>query len=258
MNGKVRIRRAWVLLCVLAVCCLGFAVFSEDIPLEVYLIDPCGGCQGGAGPGCGECRLEDEAYLRYRALLQDLDQPQRRIRLINLRRSPGIYDLLKERLKALGHGDFRLPIVMIGEAAFPADGSADAQVRDFLTTGIIPPGIRLAPESVTTDAPAPLQPSVVYLYSRYCEDCRLIAPWLLEHLPEDIQQISFDIGSEEGFRAEQAVRERFKLSDEDFVVPALVVGDRVLLGSGQIQEALADALPLAHQTPLEMLIKPSE
>lgn len=254
----VKSGRALALLWALVVLCLCAAVFAEAPPLEVYLIDPCGGCQGGAGPGCGECRLEDEAYLRYRALLTELNQPVRAIRLINLRRNPEAYDLLQERLQNLGHKAFRLPVLMIGDAAFPADGRADPQIRDYLMTGKIPSGINLMEDSGEAAASSPAQASVVYLYSSFCEDCRLIAPWLADAVPSGISLISIDIGSGEGFRVERAVRERFGLSDEDFVIPALVVGEQVLLGSSQIQEGLKAVLPLAHQTPTEALTAPNE
>ncbi len=251
---------AAALVCMLAVPLLGLGAVPNDTALEVYLIDPCGGCQGAAGPGCGECKLEDEAFLRYRALLKDIGQPQRRIRLINLRRNPERYDGLEARLRELGHEDFQLPVLLVGEGAFPAEGRADELVKDYLTTGKLPEGIDMAAEEAEPAASQSenTQRSMIYLYSKYCQDCRLISPWLEEHLPEGIELMSYDIGSQEGLQLELAVEAYFGITQDDFMVPALISGQTLMLGSEHIQEGFAAALEQADQTPLSALLAPAD
>lgn len=248
-----------LLVCLLALLpACGYS--SQDAPLEVYLIDPCGGCQGAAGPGCGECKLEVEAFLRYRALLSDVGQPKRVIRIFNLRRNPELYDGLELRILARQHESFRLPILMIGEEAFPADGQADQQVREHLLTGLTPEGLSLNGGEQAAENPLAeeAERSMIYLYSKYCDACKLIAPWLEDQLPEGVRLLRYDIASQKGLEVEWEVEKHFGITQEAFIVPALISGDFLMLGSQQIQEGFAIALEKAHNTPLSILLTPAE
>lgn len=261
MRGMSIRRSAAALLALLTalICVTAHARQAGQPPLEAYYIDPCGACQGSASPGCGNCRIEDEIYLRYRTLLNDLGQRGRRILLYNLRRQTEAYAGLEERLRAQGYERFDLPILLIGDAAFRADGSGDEAVRAFLKDGTAPAGLRLSEDQgAVSSAQTDAGKSAIYLFSRYCEDCRLISPWLEEHLPADVELMKFDIGAVETLALEMAVKARYDLSEEEFVVPALVVGDRILLGSDQIREQLEGALAQAVETPREALIGPRD
>lgn len=225
-------------------------------PLEVFLIDPCGGCLGSASPGCGECKIEDEIYLRYRDLLAEIGQEGRPIKLNNLRRTPERYENLVERLKAAGYEQFRLPILLIDDVAFPAEGQADELVRAYLLTKQKPGKLNLmgGAHDLTPDGEASGR-SMIYLYSKYCEDCRAITPWLKEQLPDDVSLLSFDIASQEGLKLQWAVEAHFNLSEGDFFVPALISGETLLLGEQDIREELLSALAEADKTQLDQLIE---
>ena len=41
---------------------------AQAVEMEIYLIDPCGGCTGRVGAGCGSCTIMDEIAVRYREL----------------------------------------------------------------------------------------------------------------------------------------------------------------------------------------------
>ncbi len=257
MRGMSIRRSVAALLALLTVlfCLHVYARQTDPAPLEAYYLDPCGACQGSASPGCGNCSIEDEIYLRYRALLNDLGQSGRRILLYNLRRMPEVYAGLEEKLRAQGYEHFDLPILLIGDTAFRADGSGDEAVRAFLKDGTEPAGIRLSAEQeAAPSAEVSAEKSVICLFSKYCEDCRQISPWLEELLPSDVELMKFDIGEKETLDLEMAVKARYDLSEEEFMVPALVVGDRILLGSDQIREQLEAALAQAAETPREALI----
>lgn len=261
MRACAKERVTWALLCLAALflmpCLQAFA--EEQAPLEVYLIDPCGGCQGAAGPGCGECREEDAAWQRCQDLLKAAGQGDRGIRIHNLRRSPERYDELAARLKALGHEGFSLPVLTAGEAAFPGDGSADALILDYLLTGQAPEDLSLGRRAEASGQPGSRAGRrVIYMHSRYCEDCRQITPWLEEVLPGDVELISFDIGSQEGLRLVWAAEARHGLREGAFMVPALISGERLMLGSEAIREGLAAALADAALTPLEALLSGAE
>lgn len=240
-----------------ALICAPFALGEEALPpLEAYYIDPCGACQGSANPGCGECSIENGIYLHYRALLDGLGQKGRRILLFNLRRLPDQYETLEKRLRNQGVEAFDLPLVMAGEAAFPADGSADAALRGYLTGGALPQGISLLKEQVekTIAKGERAERNLIYIYSEYCEDCRDISPWIEENLPEGVRLLKYDIASREGLEMEAAVEARYRISPDEFMVPALFSGDWALLGSAQIHDRFFQALQQADRTPVDELL----
>lgn len=224
-------------LCLLALVLLSGLPALADGALEVYLIDPCGGCAGTGTVGCGQCKVEDELFLRYKALLRQVDQEARAIVLYNVRRVPEAYDALQARLLAQGEEGFALPVLYIDDHAFPADGSQDEAVLRYLRTGDYAGYGAMRTETARTIAERPAR-SILYLSSAYCEDCKKVEAWLARALPYDIEVRKYDIGAEAGMLMERAVHAHYGTDPDAFYVPLIVYGDDVLVGREQIYLSL--------------------
>lgn len=215
---------------------LPFAAAAQEA-LEIYCIDPCGGCMGAVTPCTDNCTVEDELYLRYRSLL-DAAQDGREIRLYNVRREPERYGELAERLGDQAAEGFELPVVLTGEAAFPADGSADEALLGYLCSG----GARYpgyaALRQARDERLSQRKRSVLYFYSAYCEDCKKVSKWIGRALPADVQVVRLDVGTQEGMLAERAVHAAYGIPEDQYYVPLVVYGEDWLMGKDAIQLSL--------------------
>ena len=211
---------------------LPIAAAAQDA-LEIYLIDPCGGCMGAAFPCADNCTVEDELYLRYRDLLQSLTD-DRDIALYNVRKEPQRYQELAERLENQEADGFELPVVMIGEAAFPADGSADDEMAAYLRTGGAEyPGYQ-ALRQARDAARAQTRRSVLYFYSAYCEDCKKVSKWIERALPADVEIVRLDVGTQEGMLAERGAHAAYGIPEDQYYVPLVLYGEDWLMGKDAI------------------------
>lgn len=213
-------------------------VAQESLPpLEIYLIDPCGGCAGGP-PGCGDCTLETELAARYRALLAEAGQADRPLQMYNVRREPERYGELRDRLLTLGIDAFDLPVALTEETVFPADGTGDEALLAFLTVGEAPPSYAAQVAEAARVAREKPARSILYLSSEYCEDCKRVDAWLARSLPKDVVVEKYSIATQEGMLLEQAVHLHYDTGEEARYVPLIVYGDHVLVGREQIMLAL--------------------
>ena len=127
-----------------ALCCLLFAPApsgrAEDC-LEIYCIDPCGGCMGAEKPCADHCTVEDELYLRYRALPADVEVVR-----IDVGTQEGM--LLERAVHArydIPEDQYYVPLVIYGEDWLMGRDSI------FLS---LPSRIEERPDAVTPDAGA--------------------------------------------------------------------------------------------------------
>jgi uncharacterized membrane protein/thiol-disulfide isomerase/thioredoxin len=78
----------------------------------------------------------------------------------------------------------------------------------------------------------------VLFYSQTCSHCHKVItedlPPLAEKYGEQLQIIGVDVTYEEGQNLYQAAIVRYEIPDHRYGVPALIVGDTVLVGSGEI------------------------
>lgn len=218
-------------------CCLLFAPApsgrAEDC-LEIYCIDPCGGCMGAEKPCADHCTVEDELYLRYRALLEEAGDG-RDVRLCNLRRTPERYQELTERLADAAPEGFDLPLVLVGGAPFPADGTQDAAIEAYIASGGADyPGyeaLRAQRDALIQSRP---KRSVLYFYSAYCEDCKKVSKWIERALPADVEVVRIDVGTQEGMLLERAVHARYDIPEDQYYVPLVIYGEDWLMGRDSI------------------------
>lgn len=242
-------KRTFIGLCLLAALLAGAAPgrgAPPPVAVEVYLIDPCGGCPGGTGADCRDCKLENEVLGRYRALLEDeLAAGAANLSVYNMRKLPERYDERTERLAALGidRKDGPLPSAFVGGRLFPGDGSQDEAILEAVRAGPAPgapgggdPGH--SPGGAPANGPEdPAFADILYLYSPYCRDCRQIAPFIEDIAGDRLRKC--DISTPEGLEAERAVHERLAIPEADRIVPLVAVGNRYLAGSERIESDLA-------------------
>jgi uncharacterized membrane protein len=105
----------------------------------------------------------------------------------------------------------------------------------------------LALTSAVTNGAEPAARAVLF-YSPECPHCHTVMteslPPLLARYGDQLQVAAVDVTTPEGQELYQAMVQRFQVPDERLGVPALVIGESVLVGSIEIPErlpALADA-----------------
>ena len=117
------------------------------LEMEIYLIDPCGGCTGRVGAGCGSCTIMDEIAVRYRELFGE-DGLQ--MHFHNLRMDvDGTDQAALDALMAeagVDPDDVPLPVAFVNGKLFLADGSMDDAMVQYLA--------RPAASSICTARPA--------------------------------------------------------------------------------------------------------
>ncbi len=90
--------------------------------------------------------------------------------------------------------------------------------------------------------PAPGQVHAILFYSPTCPHCHTVInedlPPLLEQYPQQLQIVGVDVSQPQGQELYQAAIETFQIPDTRRGVPTLVIGDRVLVGSGEIPQQL--------------------
>lgn len=247
-----------------ALCCLLLAPAlsgrAED-SLEIYCIDPCGDCMGAAKPCADHCTVEDELYLRYSALLAQAGDG-REIDLCNLRRAPERYEQLQERLAQTAPEGFDLPLALLGDAAFPADGTQDGAIAAYIASGGADyPGyeaLRAEREALIESRPAR---SVLYFYSAYCEDCKKVSRWIDRAVPADVTVVRIDVGTQEGLLLERAVHARYAIPEDQYYVPLVIYGDDWLMGRESIFLSLPSRIqehPDAQTPDAAQLLKEGE
>ncbi len=110
--------------------------------MEIYLVDPCGGCTGRVGAGCGSCTIMDEIAVRYRELFGE-DGLQ--MHFHNLRMDvDGTDQAALDALMAeagVDPDDVPLPVAFVNGKLFLADGSMDDAMVQYLSDGTSP-GLR--------------------------------------------------------------------------------------------------------------------
>ena len=239
-------------LCVwLMLLCVSCA-FAQAPSLELYYIDPCGSCEGSASLGCGDCTVERALYVRYQALLGELDD-ERSIALHNVRKRPVEFAAMEERLSALGIESYALPLAVIGDAVFPADGLWDDAIAAYLRDPSQPRDEYQVILEKTPEKRLENQQYVLYFYSQYCEDCKKVSQWMERALPDGVTVLRYDIASQTGMELEKAARQYYGIEEEDWLVPFVAYGDNWLIGRQSICFALPSRLeefPDAH-TPTE-------
>ena len=217
---------------------IGFAA-AETLEMDVYLIDPCGGC-GKVGIGCKSCTIVDEIANRYRALFSQYDVL---FHFTNLRMDNTQEEAMWARIGQFGlsSGEILLPVVFVGDGLFAADGSMDEMIAEYVRTGEDPGAaelIRRRAEFESRRVPG----RVVYLYSAYCEDCRDISKWLAFSLPPDYEVVKYDIYTEAGQAMERYVLEELGVSRDEYCVPCILYGDECFAGKRSIYLSLKNRI----------------
>lgn len=226
------------------------------VEMEIYLIDPCGGCAGRVGSGCGSCTIQDEIAVRYRALFGN-DGLQMRFHNLRMDVDGTDQDELDARMAQAGVDPdaVPLPVAFVNGALFLADGSMDDAIVDYLKTGAYP-GVEAALRE-QAEYRANRQPGrVVYLYSEYCESCRDISRWLTYGIPADYELVAYDIYTPEGQAMEEYFIETLDIPAEAYCVPLIVYGDEWFAGKESIYLSLASRIqefPDRQTTILEQI-----
>ncbi len=250
----MRARLLAISVCILYALVINASANAERT-LEIYLIDPCGACMGAVNVCSDNCVIEDEAYVRYSQLAKQLPEPCRVV-LHNVRKEPEAYNQLVERLENDAPQGFELPVIMIDDAAFPADGSADDAVLQFLQTGEYSSLVELQERKRIEESKRSTR-RVLYFFSAYCEDCKSVSKWIDHALPLDVEIVRVDIATAEGMLLEQAVHSLYGISEEEFHVPLIIWGDQWLMGKQSIMFALPSRIiefpDVYTRTPSELL-----
>lgn len=228
-------KRIWA--AVLALCLLvATAALAEEIEMDVYLIDPCGGCGGTVGVGCKSCTIQDEIASRYRVMFSE-DEVQ--IHFYNLRMDKSLEAAMRERVAAFGADPDQvpMPLLFVRDKLFLADGSMDEALRNFVETGEYPGIEAMLREKAEYEA-SRVPGRVVYLYSSYCEDCREISHWLTYSLPAGYELVSYDIYTEAGLAMEEYFLTELAIPEEEYCIPLIVYGDFWFAGKDSIYLSL--------------------
>ena len=224
------------LLAVLMLLLIPLAACAERIDMEVYLIDPCGGCGGTVGRGCKSCIIQDEIANRYRLMFPE-DEVQ--IQFNNLRMDKALEPEMRARISGFGADPDKvpMPLMFVREKLFLADGSMDEALAQFLETGEYP-GIEAMLRDKAEYEASRVPGRVVYLYSSYCEDCREISKWLTYSLPADYELVKYDIYTEAGQTMEKYLLETLEIPEEEYCIPLIVYGDFWFAGKSSIYLSL--------------------
>lgn len=209
---------------------------AEPTKMEVFAIDPCGGCTGRVGVGCKKCTIIDEISVRYRTRFAE---EELELEIHNLRMDNAWFPVLQEKLEALGAEpeNVPLPVVFVNGEAFLADGSMDDAIAAYLESGESP-GIQALLREKTEYEAQRVHGRVVYLYSAFCEDCRDISKWLEYSLPIGYTLVKYDIYTDEGRAMEDYCIEQLGIPEEDYCVPLIVYGDYWFAGKRSIYLSL--------------------
>lgn len=221
---------------VVALCLAVLPAAAQVIDMEVYLIDPCGGCGGRVGIGCKTCTIQDEIATRYKQLFA---KDEVNIHFYNLRMDNTLEADMRARLDALGVDaqSVALPIVFVDDKLFAADGSMDQPLQNYIETGEYPGIEQMLRERAQYEA-SRVPGRVVYLYSSYCEDCQAISDWLVYSLPTGYELVKYDIYTDEGLAMEEYFLENLDISEEEYCIPLIVYGDYWFAGKESIYLSL--------------------
>lgn len=215
---------------------------AQAVEMEIYLIDPCGGCTGRVGAGCGSCTIMDEIAVRYRELFGE-DGLQ--MHFHNLRMDvDGTDQVALDALMAeagVDPDDVPLPVAFVNGKLFLADGSMDDAMVQYLADGTYPgveAAIREKAEYEENRAPG----RIVYLYSQTCEACDEMSEWLPYGIPSDYEVVAYDIYTPEGEAMLDYFMETLEIPEEDYCVPLIVYGDEWFAGRKSIYLSLASRI----------------
>jgi hypothetical protein len=210
--------------------------FAEPVELEIFVIDPCGGCTGKVGIGCRNCSIIDEMSIRYRDLFREDGVS---LKFYNLRMDNTWYQVFRDRIASLGVNpeDVPLPVVFIDNEPFLADGSMDEMIINYLKTGESPGIETLLLEKAEYEA-SRIPGRVVYLYSSYCEDCQDISRWLTYSLPIGYEVVKYDIYTATGQAMEKYYIEQLGIPENEYCVPLIVYGNYWFAGMNDIYLSL--------------------
>ncbi len=209
---------------------------AGTIDMEVFVIDPCGGCAGSAGVGCKNCSIIDELTVRYRNLLPE---DELKLTVHNLRMDNSYHEVFRTRIAAFGvdPDDVPLPVVFISGEPFLADGSMDDAILRFIDSGETPGIESLLREKAEYEASK--EPGrIVYLYSPYCEDCHAISKWLTYSVPYGYELVKYDIYTDAGRAMEEYYLEELGIPAEEYRLPMIVYGDDWFAGKKSIYLSL--------------------
>lgn len=211
------------------------SALCEEIQMDIYAIDPCGGC-AGAQRGCKACTIIDEMAVRYRMLFPE---DRVNIRFYNLRLDNSHEPYLKERLSGFGldYKDVQLPVVFVGEHVFLADGSMDEAIYDYVKTGATSDIHTLLREKQEYEASL-LPGRIVYLYSSYCEDCKDISKWLTYSVPYGYELVKYDIYTDVGLEMESYYLSALDIPPDEYCVPLIIYGEYWFAGKESIYLSL--------------------
>lgn len=216
---------------------LVFIAHGEGLRMDVYVYDPCGGC-GTVGVGCKSCTVIDEIANRYRLLLSDW-APE--MVFYNLRMDRAFQDACDKRLEAVDASPdaAALPLVWIGDAVFQADGSMDDSICAYLNAGFSGyPGLEALIRQKSEFEEKAASGAVVYLYSRYCEDCIDVSRRIRNCIPQGYELVAYDIYTEEGQKMEQLLIENMGIGAEDYCIPFVAYGPYWFAGRESIYLSL--------------------
>ena len=202
------------------------------VEMEIYLIDPCGGCAGRVGSAAAAARFRTKSP---RAIARCLETTACRCASTtcawtSTARIRTSWTRAWRRL-ASTRTPYRCPSPLSTARLFLADGSMDDAIVDYLETGAYP-GVEAALRE-QAEYRANRQPGrVVYLYSEYCESCRDISRWLTYGIPADYELVAYDIYTPEGQAMEEYFIETLDIPAEAYCVPLIVYGRRMVRRQG--------------------------
>lgn len=224
-----------ILAALLILCMLAAPALAEVIDMEIYVIDPCGGCGGTVG-GCKNCSFIDEMTVRYRLMFPD---DEVRMKFYNLRMDKTLEAVMRERIAAFGVDAKQVPtpIVFVRDRLFLADGSMDEAIANFIETGEYPGIETMLREKAEYEA-SRVPGRVVYLYSPYCEDCKDISAWLEYSLPLGYELVKYDIYTEAGQEMEKYIIDALDIPEDEYVIPTIIYGDYWFSGKSSIYLSL--------------------
>lgn len=230
----MRIFRIALLLALL----LALPVIASALSVDVYYIDPCGGCKEG---GCGKCYLERDIFYQYTTLLKPTDAE---LVMKNIAMKTSLYDERNDRIHAAGFEDISVigfPTVFIGDAMFSGDGSQDEDILAYIESdGAEYAGYQALVEKHEQDHNGEYQ--MIFLYSPYCESCKKIERYLTFYVPDWLECVKVSMAEEEGIRWQKALMQRFGLSEDEFFAPSVYYADRLFVGTNEIYLSLSSYL----------------
>lgn len=214
----------------LTVLMLFISVSAYALPVEVYYIDPCGGCKEG---GCGKCYLERDLFYRFTTLLKGTDAE---LEMKNISKNTALYDERNERVLSTGITDIdtvKFPTVFIGDAMFLGDGSQNEDILAYIESGYQDySGYTAMVEKHEEEHSDEYR--LIYMYIPDCQPCVKMDRYLRSYLPSWLHCEKVSLAEVDGIRWQIALMERFGLDDDSFFAPAVFYGDKLFVGTNEI------------------------